>query len=120
VAVSNPASSQIVRRELERDPVAIHDSNAISPQFSGHGRQNDSARIDLNGEKPRLELLNDLTQHLDRVFFWQTVLTFPGSRWSGDPYYGLWIAAALICGLETPQASVEWRRLSKRHPVDLV
>jgi hypothetical protein len=80
VTVRDAAPRQIVRRELERNAVTVHDTNAIPAEFSSHGREDDSAGIDFYREKPRLELFYNLTENLDCVFFWQLFFTFPVSR----------------------------------------
>ena len=76
VAVSDPAFSQVVGREFERNPIAVHDLDSITPESSGHGREHFRAGFEFNRKHSGFELLNDLTKYFYRVFFWQ-IFYFP-------------------------------------------
>jgi hypothetical protein len=76
VTVGDAASSEVVRGELQRNPVTVHDLDSIAPESPGHGRQDGLAGVQLNRKHPSLELLNDFSQYFNRVFFGQIVL-FP-------------------------------------------
>lgn len=73
VPVSDPASGQIVRGEFQRNPVAVHHFDPVTPQPSSHGGEDGLSCIEFDGEHPRLELLNYLTHHFNCVFFWQII-----------------------------------------------
>jgi len=72
VAVGDAAFGQVVWRELQRDPVAIHHLDAIAPESSGHGRQHGFAYVEFDRKHSGLELFDDLTHYFDGVFFGQT------------------------------------------------
>jgi hypothetical protein len=60
VPVGNPALGQVIWGQFQRDSVAIHDLDAISPKPSGHGREDGFADVELDGEHSSSELLDHL------------------------------------------------------------
>ena len=63
--VGDSTPGQVVGRKLQRDAVAIHDLDPITPESPGHGCQHRLAGVQLNGEHPGLELLDHFSQHFN-------------------------------------------------------
>jgi len=76
VAVSDPALGQVVGRQFERNPVAIHDLDSIPAEPSRHGGQHFRAGFEFDRKHPGFELLNNFTGDFNCVFFWQ-IFFFP-------------------------------------------
>jgi hypothetical protein len=78
VAVRDPAFRQIVWRKFQRNPIAIHYFYPIASEPASHCRQHFRARFEFYRKHSGLELLDNLAEYLNRVFFWQIVLlSFP-------------------------------------------
>jgi hypothetical protein len=58
--VGDPALGQVIRREFQRNSIAIHDFDAVSPESSGHRGEDGSSYIELDGEHSGSELLDYL------------------------------------------------------------
>ena len=69
VAVGDAAFGQIVGRELQRDAVAVHNLDAVSPQPAGHGGEDDFSQVELDGEHSGFELLDYFAVYFYAVFF---------------------------------------------------
>lgn len=69
--VGDSAFGQVVGREFQRNPVAIHDFDPIAPESPRHGRQYCLACIEFDRKHPSFELLNNLSRYFYRIFFWQ-------------------------------------------------
>lgn len=65
VPVSYSAIGQVIRGELERYPVSVHDLDAVPSQPAGHGCQYGLPCLQLDGKHSGLELLNNLTGYFD-------------------------------------------------------
>jgi hypothetical protein len=76
VPVSDAASGQVVRGKFQRNPVTIHDLNAVAPKPSRHGGEHGFPDIELDGKHAGLKLLDYLPHYFDCVFFWQ-IVPFP-------------------------------------------
>jgi len=65
MAIGDSAPGQVVGRKLQRDTVAVHDLDPITPESPGHGRQDRLAGVQFNREHPGLELLDHFPQHFN-------------------------------------------------------
>jgi len=73
VAVRDAALCQVVRGHLHRDPVAVHDFDAVAPKSSRHRREDGFSDIELDREHSGFELLDHLAHYFDCIFFWQFI-----------------------------------------------
>jgi hypothetical protein len=80
VPVSDPALGQVVWRQFQRNPVAIHDLDSIPAEPSRHGRQHFWPGFELDRKHAGLELLDYFTGDFNCVFFWQ-MFFFPVWSW---------------------------------------
>jgi hypothetical protein len=71
VAVSDSTLGQVVGGKFQRNPVAVHYLDAIAPESSGHRRQHGPAGVKFDRKHSSFELLDDLADYFDCVFFWQ-------------------------------------------------
>ena len=71
MAVGDAALGQVVWREFQRNPVAIHDLDSIPAQPAGHGRQHFWTGLEFDRKHPGFEFLNYFTGDFNCVFFWQ-------------------------------------------------
>ena len=71
MAVRDAALGQVIWRHFHRDPVAVHDFDAVSAEPSRHGREHGLSYIELNREHSGLELLDHFAHYFDCIFFWQ-------------------------------------------------
>src|SRR2546428_3547723 len=68
VAVDDPAAVQVVRRELDLDPVTGEDANAVAPHLPCGVAERLVAAVEGDPEIPVPKRLDDLTIELDLLF----------------------------------------------------
>jgi hypothetical protein len=69
VPESDPAARQVVRRDLDRDPIAGEDADAESAHVAAERRKHVVAIGQLHPERCVREHLGDRAFQLNRVFF---------------------------------------------------
>jgi hypothetical protein len=68
VAIDDPAAVQIVRRELDLDPVTGEDPDAVAPHLAGGVAEGLVAAVERNPEIAVPQRLDDLAVELDLLF----------------------------------------------------
>src|SRR5579863_2214362 len=82
-AVDDAALGQIVRRHFHRDRISGEDADVVLAHLAGDVRGHDVAILQLHPESRVGQGLDDLTFHLDRVFFGHGALNgLRGANWS--------------------------------------
>ncbi len=69
VAVGDPAFRQVVRSELDRDPIARQNADVMLAHLAGDVRGYDVAIIQFNAKHCVGEGFDNVTIHLDMIFF---------------------------------------------------
>ena len=69
VAVDDPAAVQIVRRQLDLDPVTGKDADAVAPHLAGGVTEGLVAAVESDPEVAVPQGLDDLAVELDLLFF---------------------------------------------------
>src|ERR1039457_7164181 len=101
VPVGDSSLCQIVRRELQRDPVAGQHTNAIAAQLTGQVGQHGSILVELDAEQTARKFFYDSSGDLDAVFF-----THRSAR--GD-FYFRYISKRAVCRGAGPGGPVRAR-----------
>jgi len=68
VAVDDPTSGEVVRRELDLDPVAREDLDAVAPHLPGGVAERLDSVVELDLEDAAAKRLDDLALELDLLF----------------------------------------------------
>src|SRR3954468_22826582 len=71
MAVGDAPAVEIVRRQLDLDPVARQDADVVAPHLAGDVPEDLVVVVELHAEHRVGEGLHDLALHLDLVFFGQ-------------------------------------------------
>src|SRR5918996_2212569 len=79
VAVGDPSAVEIVRRELDLDPVTRQDADVVTPHLAGDVSEDFVPVVELDLEHRVREGLDDLALHLD-LFFLRHRLAPPQMR----------------------------------------
>lgn len=82
MAVRDAALRQVIWRHLHGDPVAVHDFDTVSPESSGHRREDGFSDIELDREHSSFELLDHLAHYFDCIFFWQLFPLSANKNWA--------------------------------------
>ena len=69
VSIRDAASGQVVRRELDLDPVSGEDPDVVHPHLPGDVRQHFVAVLELHPKHGVREWLDDRPLHEDRIVF---------------------------------------------------